>query len=421
MLGKCSLSAILPLKMSHKHPLTDIMDLSMFVNSDMGELVDIAGSDPVAGDWRHKAFIPAPLDDDEPVLRGSTYRLVAAAGRALAALDATARQLPNPHLLRMPSLRLEAQSTSALEGTYAPLREALTADDDAPDTTEMLEILNYVRMAGSGFSWVREGRPITLALIEDLQGELMRGTPLEPVSGRLRDSQVIIGRLSGARPGTAPIHAGRFVPVPPGDRLRAGVRALIDWLRRDHDGSIDPIISAGMAHYQFETLHPFRDGNGRLGRFLIVLTLLGSHVLSEPTLTVSPWFEERRAEYYDALLRVSTHGDWDTFLAFFSRGLAAAATATRTRMLALAAVHHDLKETVRSSRLRSAHAFDLVDFAVANPNFTVRKAEKALGVSYARANALIGQLVDIGVLEVINAGSQPRRFSAPNVLEVLLS
>ena len=199
------------------------------------------------------------------------------------------------------------------------------------------------------------------------------------------------------------------------------MRALIDWLRRDHDGSIDPIISAGMAHYQFETLHPFRDGNGRLGRFLIVLTLLGSRVLSEPTLTVSPWFEERRAEYYDALLRVSTHGDWDTFLAFFSRGLAAAATGTRTRMLALAAVHHDLKETVRLSRLRSAHAFDLVDFAVANPNFTVRKAEKALGVSYARANALIGQLVDIGVLEVINAGSQPRRFSAPNVLEVLLS
>ena len=115
------------------------MDLSMFVNSDMGELVDIAGSDPVAGDWRHKAFIPAPLGDDEPVLSGSTYRMVAAAGRALAALDATAQQLPNPHLLRMPSLRLEAQSTSALEGTYAPLREALTADDDAPDTAEMVD------------------------------------------------------------------------------------------------------------------------------------------------------------------------------------------------------------------------------------------------------------------------------------------
>ena len=352
----------------------------MFVDDTMGELVDITGSDPVTGSWQHKAFIPTPLGSDEPSISGGTYRMVAAAGRALAALDATAQQLPNPYLLRTPSLRREAQSTSALEGTYAPLREVLTADDDAPATAEMTEILNYVRMANSGFLWAQEGRPITLSLIEDLQGELMRGTPLESASGRLRDTQVMIGRRTGAH-STTPIHASRFVPVPPGDPLRAGMRALVDWLHRDHAGNIDPIIAAGMAHYQFETLHPFRDGNGRLGRFLIVLTLLNSGVLSEPTLTVSPWFEERRAEYYDALLRVSTHGDWDTFLAFFSRGLAAAATSTRHQMLALAAAHQSLKETVRTSSLRSAHALDLVDFAVANPSFTVRKVEAALGIS----------------------------------------
>ena len=392
----------------------------MFVNDTMGELIDITGSDPVTGDWQHKAFVPAPLDSDEPPLNGTTYRMVAAAGRALAALDATAQQLPTPFLLRTPSLRREAQSTSALEGTYAPLREVLTADDDAPATAEMTEILNYVRMANSGFLWAQEGRPITLPLIEDLQDELMRGTPLEAASGRLRDSQVMIGRRPGAH-SAAPIHASRFVPVPPGDRLRAGVRALVDWLHQDHAGDIDPIIAAGMAHYQFETLHPFRDGNGRLGRFLIVLTLLSSGVLSEPTLTVSPWFEERRAEYYDALLRVSTHGDWDTFLTFFSRGLAAAATNTRHQMLALAAAHQILKETVRASSLRSAHAFDLVDFAVANPSFTVRKAEAALGVSYGRANSLVGQLTDIGVLDVVERGSQPRRFTAPAVLKVLLA
>ena len=392
----------------------------MFVNDTMGELIDITGSDPVTGDWQHKAFVPAPLDSDEPPLNGTTYRMVAAAGRALAALDATAQQLPTPFLLRTPSLRREAQSTSALEGTYAPLREVLTADDDAPATAEMTEILNYVRMANSGFLWAQEGRPITLPLIEDLQDELMRGTPLEAASGRLRDSQVMIGRRPGAH-SAAPIHASRFVPVPPGDRLRAGVRALVDWLHQDHAGDIDPIIAAGMAHYQFETLHPFRDGNGRLGRFLIVLTLLSSSVLSEPTLTVSPWFEERRAEYYDALLRVSTHGDWDTFLTFFSRGLAAAATNTRHQMLALAAAHQILKETVRASSLRSAHAFDLVDFAVANPSFTVRKAEAALGVSYGRANSLVGQLTDIGVLDVVERGSQPRRFTAPAVLKVLLA
>ena len=296
----------------------------------------------------------------------------------------------------------------------------LTSDDDAPATAEMTEILNYVRMANSGFLWAQEGRPITLSLIEDLQGDLMRGTPLESASGRLRDTQVMIGRRTGAH-STTPIHASRFVPVPPGDPLRAGMRALVDWLHRDHEGDIDPIIAAGMAHYQFETLHPFRDGNGRLGRFLIVLTLLNSGVLSEPTLTVSPWFEERRAEYYDALLRVSTHGDWDTFLAFFSRGLAAAATSTRHQMLALAAAHQSLKETVRASSLRSAHALDLVDFAVANPSFTVRKVEAALGISYGRANGLVAQLTDIGVLDVVETVSQPRRFAAPAVLKVLLA
>ena len=118
----------------------------------MGQLVSISGSDPRCGSWEHQAFVPVALAKTEPELAGATHRAVAAAGRALAALDATARQLPNPHLLRMPSLRFEAQSTSALGGTYAPLREALTVDDDAPDTTEMLEILNYVRMANSGFS-----------------------------------------------------------------------------------------------------------------------------------------------------------------------------------------------------------------------------------------------------------------------------
>lgn len=393
----------------------------MFTNSTMGELVAISGSDRLLGDWTHKAFIPAPLSSQEPALSGATYRAVASAGRALAALDASARQLPNPYLLRTPALRREAQSTSALEGTYAPLSEVLTADEASPVTTEMTEILNYVAMADMGFSWVQEGRPLTLSLIEDLQGRLMRGTPLEHESGRLRTGQVVIGRRGRAPSGAAPIHTSRFVPAPPGDQLRGGVAALVEWLGRDHAGAIDPIVAAGMAHYQFETLHPFRDGNGRLGRYLIVLALLTSGVLSEPTLTVSPWFEARRPQYYDALLGVSTEGDWDTFLTFFASGLEAAATSTRQQMLELAAVQDELKETVRSSALRSAHALALVDFAVANPSFTARKVETALGLSYGRANSLIGQLVDLGILEPINPGSQPRRFTAPRALRVLLT
>ena len=388
----------------------------------MGELVEISGSDPYLGDWRHSAFIPAPLGRDEPLLAGATHRAVAAAGRALAALDATARRIPNPYLLRAPSLRREAQSTSALEGTYAPLGEVLTADDDAPASAEMTEILNYVGMAQLGFDWMREGRPLTLGLIEDLQGRLMRGTPLEGESGRLREGQVVIGRrdVAGAGPWATPVEAARFVPAPPGDQLRAGVTALVDWLGADHAERIDPVVVAGMAHYQFETLHPFRDGNGRIGRYLIVLTLLGTGLLSEPTLTVSPWFEARRTEYYDTLLGVSTDGDWDSFLSFFARGLADAATGTKEQMLALGSVQEELRERVRTSTLRSAHALALVDLAVANPSFTVRRVEREMGLSYGRANGLVGQLADLGVLEIVNPGSHPRRYAAPDVLRVLL-
>ena len=277
-------------------------------------------------------------------------------------------------------------------------------------------------MAQLGFDWMREGRPLTLGLIEDLQGRLMRGTPLEGESGRLREGQVVIGRrdVAGAGSWATPVEASRFVPAPPGDQLRAGVTALVDWLRADHAERIDPVVAAGMAHYQFETLHPFHDGNGRIGRYLIVLTLLGTGLLSEPTLTVSPWFEARRTEYYDTLLGVSTDGDWDSFLSFFARGLADAATGTKEQMLVLVSVQEKLRERVRTSSLRSARALSLVDLAVANPSFTVRRVEREMGLSYGRANGLVGQLADLGVLEIVNPGSQPRRYAAPDVLRVLL-
>ena len=197
------------------------------------------------------------------------------------------------------------------------------------------------------------------------------------------------------------------------------VCALVDWLREDHHGKIDPVVAAAMSHYQFETLHPFRDGNGRIGRLLIVLHLVGAGVLTEPTLTVSPWFEARRANYYDRLLSVSTANDWDGFIAFFAEGLRQAADNTHAEMRALVAVQAELKGIVRASALRADNAHALVDLAVANPSFTVRKVEADLGISYGRANKLVGQLSDLGVLEVVDPDAYKRRFFAPRVLEVL--
>lgn len=391
----------------------------MFQLGAPGALIPIKGIDPELGAWTHSAFVPEPLRDVTPELSPATYLAVGNARAALAALDSTARQLPNPTLLRTPTLRREAQSTSALEGTYAPLSEVLTADEDDPATAALVEVLNYVRMANAGFDAISRGQGLSVSMLSELQGVLMRGTPLHAVSGQLRDVQVVIGRREEADPGGFPVHAARFVPVPPGYALETGMRDLIDWMRADHASAIDPVVAAAMSHYQFETLHPYRDGNGRLGRYLIVIQLLTSGVLSEPTLTVSPWFEARRATYYERLLGVSTHGQWDPFVGFFAQGLQAAADQTRRQMVALVAVQSELKDRLRASRLRADSAHALVDLAIANPSFTVRTVESALSISYARANKLVGQLVDLGILDVLDPAAYRRRFFAPRVLSVL--
>lgn len=391
----------------------------MFGGGSPGRLVAITGSDPVLGAWEHRAFVPAPLPDTMPPIEPETFLAVANARAALAALDNTARQLPNPTLLRLPTLRLEAQSTSALEGTYAPLAEVLIADDDEPQTAELVEILNYVHTANHGFAWIEDGRPMTTGFLTDLQGLLMRGTPLAEVSGQTRDIQVVIGRRADANPRDLPIHQARFVPSPPGEDLNQGLHDLVRWMQDDHSSRIDPVVAAAMSHYQFETLHPFRDGNGRIGRLLIVLHLQSTGVLTEPTLTVSPWFEAHRTQYYDHLLAVSTTSAWDAWVRFFADGLHQSAIATHEEMLALATVQAELKEIVRSSSLRADTAHALVDLAVANPTFAVAKVQSELQLSYGRANALVGQLVGLGVLKVVDMDAYKRRFFAPRVLEVL--
>jgi Fic family protein len=209
------------------------------------------------------------------------------------------------------------------------------------------------------------------------------------------------------------------VPPPPGPELERHVESLVEWIVSDHD-DIDPLIAAALAHYQFETLHPFTDGNGRIGRLLIVLQLTASGVLTEPTLTVSPWFEARRADYYDRLLAVSETGDWDSWIRFFADGLSSSASATEQQLMDLLDVQKALKAKVRAAGLRAETAMLLVDYALAQPIFTVRQVQRRLGVTYARANGLVRQMINAGVLEQHDTTVYDRKFAAPEVLRVLL-
>ena len=245
---------------------------------------------------------------------------------------------------------------------------------------------------------------------------LIRGTAADNEhAGHPRRVQVVIGAHAGAR-----VQDATFVPGPPGPELDRQVRDCVDWINRDHGDAIDPVVAAGMAHYLFEALHPFYDGNGRIGRLLVVLHLLSAGVLAEPTLTVSPWFEARRADYYDRLLRVSTVGDWDSWIRFFATGLTASAQDTHRRLADLLTVQAELKAKVRAAGLRADTAMLLVDYALEQPVCTVRRVERRLRITYARANGLVSQLVGAGVLRQYGDAVYDRRFTAQDVLGILL-
>lgn len=392
------------------------MDVELFRNSPTGSLVRITGTDPRVGPWEHEAYVPDPLSATGPPLTSRTFNAVASARAALAGLDSSAAQLPNPGLLRRPALRREAQSTSALEGTFAPLEEVLAADEDELSGGNLGEVLNYVRAADHAFGWITDGRPLTLGLLTDLHGRLVRGTTADTdQAGRVRGIQVMIGSNRGGR-----VHDARFVPRPPGPELERQLRDLVGWSVDDHGGEIDPVVAAGMAHYQFETLHPFNDGNGRIGRLLVVLHLMATGTLREPTLTVSPWFEARRSEYYDHLLGVSSRGDWDGWIRFFADGLAASALDTQRSLVDLIRIQTALKVKVRAAGFRAQTATDLVDYALERPIFTVAQVERHLGVTYPRANKLVRQLVEADILRQHGDAVYDRRFSAPDILGVLL-
>lgn len=397
------------------------MDIKLFQKAPFGKIVPISGSLPGGGAWEHWAFLPDPLPDDSPELSGRAYRQVGDARAALAALDSTAQRLPNPRLFRSSTLRLEAQATAALEGTYEPLARVLAADSNDVQDPSLREVLNYVAVAETAFGWAEEGRGWGASSLANLQGMLMSRTSSEREhSGPVRPVQVVIRRREGVPPGEIPIKAARYVPPPPGADLVARLRDLSAWMQAAHGDRIDPVVAAAMGHYEFEALHPFHDGNGRLGRLLIVLQLYASGVLTEPTLSVSTWFEARRTEYHDALLGVSTDGDWSTWVEFFAQGLADSAEAARRRMLALATVQAELTERLQATPIRTGNARLLVDFAIGQPTFTVAQAARALGIGNAGAKKLIDSLVTHGILAPYDERVYGRRFHAPRVMDVLL-
>jgi Fic family protein len=362
-----------------------------------------------------EAFLPDRLPG-ELVLSTSTWNKVGAATAALARLDGSARLIPNAALLRRPTLRREAQSTSALEGTYAPFTDVLAADrqDKRHMSAELVEVLNFEEMAELAFSWPEE-RSLTLGMLGELQSTLVRDTASELAdAGGLRDRIVVIGS-----PGR-PLEEARFVPPPPGDQLRAEVEALLGWIADPPD--LPHVVQAALAHYQFETLHPYSDGNGRLGRLLVIMQLLRGALIREPLLVVSPWFELRRGQYQDELLTLSCDGEWDRWIAFFAEGILASASASQKKVEDLVELQTRLREMLQKAGKRGA-AERLAADLVGTPYVTGRDVAARYELSRPGALFAITTLVELGIL--VDTGVTDSRgghvHMAPEVVRIVSS
>lgn len=380
--------------------------------SPIGTLVPISGTDGRSGDhYDCHAYLANALPRSIE-LSSKTWTVVVQAESMLARLDQAARLIPTPALLRRPTLQREAQSTSALEGTFAPLEAVLESDAEDWDqlSAEVQEIVNYVFAAEEAFGWIGE-RPITAGLVSSLQGILVQGTPGEySDAGGVRDRHVFIG------PPDAPIEEARFVPAPFGDQLAGGFQAWVEWIN-DPPEHMPAVVQAALAHYQFETLHPFSDGNGRIGRLLIVLQLLQLDILKEPILVVSPWFESRRSQYQDALLSLSSTGDWDSWVEFFATGVRAAAQTTTHRIAALLRWREHALGVVRAAGI-SGVAERVAGELIGGPVLRASIVKKRHGVSHQAAMNALRRLVAVGLVEE-KPGRGYVSFNAPEVVALL--
>jgi len=279
-----------------------------------------------------------------------------------------------------------------LEGTFAPFETVLASEPEERRglPVEVREVLNYVVAAEEGFAWVDE-RPITVGVIERLQATLVANTPSElRDAGRVREQQVVIGARG------TPIEESRYVPPPPGDQLRAGLEDWLVWLR-EPPTDLAPVARAALAHYQFEALHPFSDGNGRIGRLLIAMQLMQDQILREPILVVSPWFEARRFEYQDQLLALSQTGKWDHWVTFFATGVEASADTTRTRVESLLAWRTKVLEKVREAGV-SGVAERVAGELIGAPIVRAPQIARAHGVSPQGAMLALRRLAELGIL-----------------------
>jgi Fic family protein len=331
----------------------------------------------------------------------------------MARLDGQASLIQSRAFVVRPLLTREAVESARLEGTHTHIAGVLfqAAGDVPADADEAIsnrEVLNYLHASGEGDRWLADGRPLNVHLVLSLHNVLLTGTRGEDRQpGGLRTRQVLIGAQ-----GDTPLDA-RFVPPPP-EEVRPALDNLVEFMARaDH---FPPLIAAGIAHYQFETIHPFEDGNGRLGRLLIPLQLIATGALTHALLYLSPYLERRRDDYLGLLKRVSTHGAWHDWIAFFLDAVIAQAEDARARVARVMALQETYR--ARAQTLRSKAPATMIPYVMERVVVTAPEVARAANCAYNTAVAALDALAAIGVVEPLR-GTHPQRWWAHELVRLV--
>lgn len=357
------------------------------------------------------AFVPHPLPpriDYDP----ETVRLLSDADRGLGNLAGIGQLLPNPHLLIAPYIRREAVLSSRIEGTQASLSDLLyfeAAEEELPRAPDVREVRNYVQAMEYGLKRL-ERLPLSLRLVREIHARLMRGVRGEEKRpGEFRDRQNWIG------PPGCSLPEATFVPPPVPEMSEA----LGEWEKFLHEAKdIPPLIQCALMHYQFEAIHPFLDGNGRVGRLLITFFLCERGHLLQPLLYLSAFFDRHRDEYYNRLLEVSRSGDWLGWVRFFLRGLAtqaADAVANSQRIVALQQRYRDQLQ----KRKASATALAVMEELFLNPYVTATRLRNRLDVTFPTVQGIIDRFVQDGILREVTGRQRNRIYCAEELLRVI--
>ena len=361
-----------------------------------------------------RAFLPSALPPVPPLhLAGETQRLLENAVLAVGRLDGVATHLPDVPLFLYAYVRKEAVLSSQIEGTQSSLSDLLLFEmNEAPGVPldDVTEVSNYVAALEHGLTRLREGFPLSDRLFREVHGVLLsrgRGSGKDP--GEFRRTQNWIG---GSRPGN-----DAFVP-PPHTAVPECMKALEKFLHARNDG-ISEIVRAGLAHVQFETIHPFLDGNGRIGRLLVTLLLCDAGVLREPLLYLSLYFKQHRATYYELLGRVRQDGDWEAWMEFFLEGVRATATGAVETSQRLARMFQADRGLISSRGRRAASALRVHDVLKARPITSLAAISRTTGLSFPTASSATKLLIELGIARELTGKRRNQLFAYDRYLKTL--